>query len=118
MRKALELQSIGKIIIIDGRKFKHKSQKKDIPEDFGMPKIFGPGWAIRAKRGKMYGKQYISKYMDTIKELFDEGVADSMEKNGPGLVLEILQQRYPEKLTYQLKLKSDRKLVGLLKNEN
>jgi hypothetical protein len=56
---------------------------------------FEAGWAVRPKRGEMYGLRFIGNYRSEIKELFDLGVIDKAKKMGPAKMLEVLRDRFP-----------------------
>ena len=60
------------------------------------------GWGRRYRmtEGGTYGKKYITKYKDEIKELFDKGNIDSSHKMNPAMIREYLTMKYP--LTYSL----------------
>ena len=60
------------------------------------------GWGRRSKftEGGTYGKKYITKYKDELKELFDKGNVDSSHKMNPAMMREYLVTKYP--FTYSL----------------
>ena len=97
IKKAISLQTSGEIAIIDARKENECATTQVIPPSFTMPTSFKPGWAVWPKRGEMYGRQYVSNYMDDINKLFNQGVNKSSEKNIPGAMLEVLQKTYPNR---------------------
>ena len=60
------------------------------------------GWGRRCRitEGGTYGKKYVTKYKDELKELFDRGNVDSSHKMNPAMMREYLITKYP--FTYSL----------------
>lgn len=53
------------------------------------------GWAWRPAHDDTYGTTYVHLYRTEIKEVFDCGVQTETEKMSPAIMLEMLQERYP-----------------------
>lgn len=67
---------------------------------FQVPHEFLAGWAVRPKKGKMYGAKYIGEFRAEIKSLFDRGEVSSAEKIGPGGMLEVLRLKHPTRFDF------------------
>ena len=58
------------------------------------------GWARRTKiEGSLYGKSYISNYLDDIEELFQRGKKNSSDKMSPAQMRDALIAKYPNRFT-------------------
>ena len=60
---------------------------------------FQRGWARRLKKGKMYGEKYLGPYKDEIQSMFMRGNKDAKDRIGPAKMIEILKNKYPDRLT-------------------
>ena len=60
------------------------------------------GWGRRCRLTECgtYGRKYITKYIDEVKELFNRGNKESSHKMNPAMIREFLAQKYPN--TYSL----------------
>ena len=77
------------------------SQQLEIPQS----SLKRQGWAWRPAHGDTYGTTYVHLYRTEIKEMFDCGVQTETEKMSPAIMLETLQERYPNGTHYQAKMK-------------
>eukprot|EP00957_Ditylum_brightwellii_P162865 12401891-Ditylum_brightwellii.AAC.1 len=72
--------------------------------DFRFPSScsLSKGWGRqnRIDEGGTYGKQYITKYKEEIRELFERGNNESSHKMNPAMMREHLEEKYPN--TYSL----------------
>jgi len=69
----------------------------DIAKDFKPlnDDAFKGSWARRKGHGKLYGSNYIEKYRNELKAMFEEGKSDSSKKMNPGKMRERLLQKFP-----------------------
>ena len=69
----------------------------DIAKDFKPlnDDAFKGSWARRKGHGKLYGSNYIEKYRNELKAMFEEGKMDSSKKMNPGKMRERLLQKFP-----------------------
>ena len=65
-------------------------------------KSLNKGWGRRYKttEGGTYGRKYVTKYKDIIRELYERGNKDSSNKMNPAMIREYLADKYPT--TYSL----------------
>ena len=65
-------------------------------------KSLNKGWGRRYKatEGGTYGRKYVTKYEDVIRELYERGNKDSSNKMNPAMIREYLKEKYPT--TYSL----------------
>ena len=61
--------------------------------------IFPPSWARRQGHGKLYGKTYIEKYLDDIKQMFQYGEVNSSNKMNASKMREQLILKYPNRFS-------------------
>jgi len=54
------------------------------------------GWGIRPVWGKQYGETFIEEYTNELKEMFDAGKKNKVNKMGPAVMHEQLKRNHPE----------------------
>mmetsp|Transcript_3896 Transcript_3896/g.8597 ORF Transcript_3896/g.8597 Transcript_3896/m.8597 type:complete len:186 (-) Transcript_3896:1393-1950(-) len=54
------------------------------------------GWGIRPTWGKLYGETFIEEYTNELKEMFDVGEKNKVNKMGPAVKHEQLKRNHPE----------------------
>eukprot|EP00731_Ephydatia_muelleri_P026289 Em0018g389a len=69
------------------------SQQLEIPQS----SLKRQGWAWHPAHGDTYGTTYVHLYRTEIKEMFDRGVQTETKKMSPAIMLETLQERYPNR---------------------
>ena len=58
-----------------------------------------PGWALRGKRGDLYGYSYVKDYTEDLQQMFQKGVENSSNKMNAGQMREALKIKYPWKFS-------------------
>ena len=61
--------------------------------------IFSPSWARCQGHGKLYGKTYIEKYLDDIKQMFEYGEVSSSDKMNASKIGEQLILKYSSRFS-------------------
>ena len=69
------------------------SQQLEIPQS----RLKRQGCTWHPAHGDTYGTTYVHLYHTEIKEMFDRGVQTETEKMSPAIMLETLQERYPNR---------------------
>jgi hypothetical protein len=86
---------MGTLSVKDAR---YQTFTQDIEmESFDVGHSFPPGWAIRLKKGEMYGAKYVTIFRDEIRDMFSRGEYNKAYKIGPGRILKSLRARYPDR---------------------
>lgn len=86
------------------------SQQLEIPQSSSKRQ----GWAWRPVHGDTYGTTYVHLYCTEIKEMFDRGVQTKTEKMSPAIMLETLQERYPNRYSLPGKKEIKTEISSLL----
>ena len=62
-----------------------------------LEEMFLPGWALRGKRGDLYGYSYVKDFTEDLQEMFEKGEENSSNKMNAGQMREALKLKYPHK---------------------
>eukprot|EP00731_Ephydatia_muelleri_P029461 Em0020g1105a len=89
------------------------SQQLEIPQS----SLKRQGWAWRPAHGDTYGTTYVHLYRTEIKEMFDRGVQTETEKMSPAIMLETLQERYPNRYSLPGKNELRTEISSLLQKQ-
>ena len=73
----------------------NEASQYEMPEE----DLFKPGWALREKRGELYGNSYVQLYKTDLKEMFQRGEQNSSNKMNAAQMREALAIKYPIKFS-------------------
>lgn len=93
LRRVTKMQLIGELVLRDPRTSSIVVERQT--EHTAQPARFSPGWAIRPKKGSMYGKRYAAEFRAEIEELYLRGERNKAHKLGSGSMVETLRTRHP-----------------------
>ena len=75
------------------------------------------GWAWHPAHGDTYGTTYVHLYRTEVKEMFDRGVQTETEKMSPAIMLETLQERFPNRYSLPGKNEIRTEISSLLQKQ-